>query len=145
MCCSLFRGREELLAGEEVVPGHAEGREHLRELVGNIQHGHTHEHEDIREAEADRGENREDGELALAAHVVAMREDELQAERVIERNGHDERDRGAHKVVNVEELRERDEQRPVHREGENSHRSELVELLNHGFCERVAHVTTPNR
>ena len=28
-------------------------------------------------------ENREDGELAFAAHVVAMREGELQAERVM--------------------------------------------------------------
>ena len=83
---------EEALAAEEVVPGDAEGGDDLHGLIGDVEHGDAHEHAHIGQAETDRREDREDRELALAAHIVTVVEHVAHAENVVHHDRGDKRD-----------------------------------------------------
>ena len=89
------------------------------------------------------GENRKDGELALATHVVAMVEHVAHAERVVERDRREERDRGGKKVIAAQALYQKDEQKPINGKRDNAHSGELGELLRRGLVEHGAHGVPP--
>lgn len=84
----------------------------------------------------------EDRELALAAHAFAVVEHVLHAEPVVDHDGRDKRNRGAHQKVEVEQLDERNEHAPVDAKGDKTHDSKLEELLGMRLCQRIAHVNT---
>ena len=73
-----------------------------------------------------------------------MAEHVLHAEPVVHHDGRDERNRGAHQKVEVEQLDKRNEHTPVDAKGDKSHDSELEELLGMRLCQRLAHVITSN-
>ena len=73
-----------------------------------------------------------------------MVEHVLHAEPVVDNDGRDKRDRGAHQKVEVEQLDECNEHTPVDAKGDKTHDSELEELLGMRLCQCLAHVITSN-
>ena len=113
-------------------------------MVADAQKRDAHKHIQVVEAQADHRQDGEDRELALAAHAFAVVEHVLHAEPVVDHDGRDKRNRGAHQKVEVEQLDERNEHAPVDAKGDKTHDSKLEELLGMRLCQRLAHVITSN-
>lgn len=135
---------EEEAAAEVVVPGDEERGDGLHGLVADAQKRDAHKHVQVVEAQADHRQDGEDRELALAAHAFAVIEHVLHAEPVVDHDGRDKRNRGAHQKVEVEQLDERNEHAPVDAKGDKTHDGKLEELLGMRLCQRLAHVITSN-
>ena len=73
-----------------------------------------------------------------------MVEHVLHAEPVVHHDRGDKRNRGAHQKVQVKQLDKRNEHAPVDAKGDESHDSELEELLSMRLCQCLAHVITSN-
>ena len=139
-----LRAFEEEAAAEVVVPGDQERGDGLHGLVADAQKRDAHKHVQVVEAQTDHRQDGEDRELALAAHALAVIEHVLHAEPVVDHDGRDKRDRGAHQKVEVEQLDERNEHAPVDAKGDKTHDSKLEELLGMRLCQCLAHAITSN-
>ena len=135
---------EEEAAAKVVVPGDQERGDGLHGLVADAQKRDTHKHVQVVETQTNHRQDGEDRELALAAHALAMVEHVLHTEPVVDHDGRDKRDRGAHQKVEMEQLDERNEHAPVDAKGDKTHDSELEELLSMRLCQCLAHVITSN-
>ena len=81
---------EEYPAAEIVVPRDQERRDCLHGLISDAQEGHAYEHIKIVQAQAHDRQDREDRELTLAAHTLAMIENILHAQYVVDHNRRNE-------------------------------------------------------
>lgn len=118
-----------MATAEVVVPGDEERGDELHQLVADVEHGDAYEHVKVVQPQAHGGEHGEDGELAPAAHAVAVIEHKAQREVVVHHNAQDECEGGGDQVVHVQELHEEEQDRVLDDERGQAHQGKLGELL----------------